>query len=64
MIHGKTKIELYNPNTKIKQIIREENTFQSSVLASYMRNLGEANNNPFANSTFRNAKILKSIIWI
>lgn len=56
MIHGKTKIELYNPNTKIKQIIREENTFQSSVLASYMRGLGEADNNPFANSTFRGAK--------
>ena len=56
MIHGKTKIELYNPNTKIKQIIREENTFQSSILANFMRGLGEANNNPFSNSTFRGAK--------
>lgn len=56
MMHGKTKIELYNPNTKIKQIIREENTFQSSVLADYLRSLGEANNNPFANSNFASAK--------
>lgn len=62
MIHGKTKIELYNPNTKIKQIIREENTFQSSVLASYMRSLGEANNNPFANSTFKGAKSWQNLV--
>ena len=62
MIHGKTKIELYNPNTKIKQIIREENTFQSSVLASYMRSLGEANNNPFANTTFRGTKSWQNLV--
>ena len=55
-MHGKTKIELYNPNTNIKQVYREENTFQSSVLADYMRSLGEADNNPFANSSFRNTK--------
>ena len=62
MIHGKTKIELYNPNTKIKQIIREENTFQSSVLASFMRSLGEANNNPFANSDFKGSKAWQNLV--
>lgn len=62
MIHGKTKIELYNPNTKIKQIFREENTFQSSVLADYLRSLGEANNNPFANATFKGAKPWQNLV--
>lgn len=62
MIHGKTKIELYNPNTKIKQILREENTFQSSVLANYMRGLGEANNNPYANATFRSSKSWQNLV--
>ena len=61
-MHGKTKIELYNPNTKIKQIIREENTFQSSVLADYMRSLGESNNNPFANATFKSAKPWQNLV--
>ena len=41
MIHGKTKIELYNPNTKIKNIIKSENTFQSGVLAKQLNPYGE-----------------------
>ena len=41
MIHGKTKIELYNPNTKIKNIIKSENTFQSAVLAKHLNTYGE-----------------------
>jgi len=53
MIHGKTKIELYNPNTKIKQIIREENTFQNSVLQNYFKSNGIYNTNPFLDSNFR-----------
>lgn len=39
MIHGKTKIELYNPNTKIKQVFRDENTFQANVLRDQFRSL-------------------------
>lgn len=62
MIHGKTKIELYNPNTKIKQIIREENTFQSSVLADYLRGLGLSDNNPYANQTFRNSPAWQNLV--
>lgn len=41
MIHGKTKIELYNPNTKIKNVVRSENTFQSGVLAKQLNPYGE-----------------------
>ena len=41
MIHGKTKIELYNPNTKIKQVFRDENVFQSEVLAKACDIYGE-----------------------
>ena len=41
VIHGRTKIELYNPNTKIKQVFRDENTFQSSVLAKVCDPFGE-----------------------
>jgi hypothetical protein len=41
MIHGKTKIELYNPNTKIKNVIKSENTFQSAVLAKQLNTYGE-----------------------
>ena len=42
MVHGKTKIELYNPNTRIKTVYRDENVFQSAVIAKYMRSLGRA----------------------
>lgn len=49
MIHGKTKIELYNPKTKIKNVIREENTFQSGVIANALRNLGNAATSPYNN---------------
>lgn len=41
MIHGRTKIELYNPNTKIKNIVKSENTFQSAVLAKHLNTYGE-----------------------
>lgn len=39
-LHGVTKIELYNPNTKIKNVVKSENTFQGAVIAQYLRNLG------------------------
>ena len=43
MLHGRTKIELYNPTTKVKEIIKSENTFQGAKIATGMRNLGVAN---------------------
>lgn len=39
MIHGETKIELYNPNTKIKNVVKSENTFQGTVLADCLSQL-------------------------
>ena len=62
MIHGKTKIELYNPNTHIKQIIREENVFQSSVLANYMRSMGNYVNTPYNVENFRKNKLWTNLV--
>lgn len=56
MIHGQTKIELYNPNTKIKKIYRDDNVFQGSVIAKYLRGLGECTASPYGNNDFRNIK--------
>lgn len=41
LFHGKTKIELYDVNTKIKKVIEHENTFQSSVIAAFLSSMGE-----------------------
>lgn len=40
-IHGKTKIELYDVNTKIKKVVESENTFQSTVIADFLASMGE-----------------------
>lgn len=42
LIHGKTKIELYDVNTKIKKVVEHENTFQSSVIADFLASMGES----------------------
>lgn len=42
VMHGHTKIELYNPKTRIKNVVESENTFQGDVLARYTKSLGEA----------------------
>ena len=62
MIHGKTKIELYNPNTKIKNIIKSENTFQSNVLADYFRHYGEEGCNPFNAGSYDNNNLWKNAL--
>ena len=62
MIHGKTKIELYNPNTKIKNIIKSENTFQSNVLADYFRHFGEENTNPFNAGNYDGTSLWKNAL--
>lgn len=54
MIHGKTKIELYNPNTKIKKVFKDENTFQPNTLAKFMSSNGQANNSSWGVSDFAN----------
>ena len=43
-VHGKTKIELYNPNTKIKKITESENVFQGQYIARYLNSAGAASN--------------------
>lgn len=62
MIHGKTKIELYNPNTKIKNIIKSENTFQSNVLADYFRHYGEEDSNPFRAGNYDGTSLWKNAL--
>ncbi len=54
-VHGRTKIELYNPSTKIKQIYRDENVFQSSNIAKWFATLGDNNIRPMSSDTFVNA---------
>lgn len=61
MIHGKTKIELYNPNTKIKQIVKSENTFQKSVLAHQFPMMPWLRENPFNNSEWANSPIVAMV---
>ena len=40
-VHGHTKIELYNPNTKIKNVVESDNTFQSTVGQKLMSAYGQ-----------------------
>ena len=51
-VKGTTKIELYNPNTRIKKVFRDENTFQSANISKWLASMGESNIRPFGNSTF------------
>ena len=44
-VKGTTKIELYNPNTRIKKVYKDENTFQSAVIAKYLHSHGIAKTN-------------------
>lgn len=54
MIHGKTKIELYNPRTRIKNVTESENTFQSGVLANFMKDYGYFGADLHRSSVFNN----------
>ena len=54
MIHGETRIKLYNPiSGNIIKDVKSENTFQSTAIARGLRNLGECNASPLNNSTFK-----------
>lgn len=61
MIHGKTKIELYNPNTKIKNVVKSENTFQNSVLAHQFPMMPYLQQNPFNNNEWANSPIVAMV---
>lgn len=54
MIHGETRIKLYNPiSGNIAKDIKSENTFQNEVVAKALRNLGECNASIMNNTTFK-----------
>ena len=55
MIHGKTKIELYNPNTKVKEIVRSENTFKGENIAKYLNGHGFSTSTTILNNTMTGA---------
>lgn len=61
MIHGKTKIELYNPKTKIKNVVRSENAFQNSVLAHQFPISPYLQQNPFNNAEWLNNPIVSMV---
>ena len=61
-LHGKVKIELYNANTQIKEVIRGENVFQNTVIAKGLRNLGTANTSYLTNGTVRSRTLWKEIV--
>ena len=58
MIHGKTKIELYDVKRNIKQIVKSENTFQKSVLAHQFPMMPWLRENPFNNGEWTNSPIV------
>ena len=61
-LHGKVKIELYNANTQIKEVIKGENVFQNAVIAKGLRNLGTTNTSYLTNGTVRSRELWKEIV--
>ena len=61
MIHGKTKIELYDVKRNIKQIVKSENTFQKSVLAHQFPMMPWLRENPFNNAEWANSPIVAMV---
>lgn len=60
-IKGHTRIELTKVATGEKKIIEHDNIFQSAIVAKQLRALGQANNNPFANSTWRDLPLYRNL---
>lgn len=61
MIHGKTKIELYDVKRNIKHIVKSENTFQKSVLAHQFPMNPWLKQNPFNNAEWANSPIVAMV---
>lgn len=61
MIHGKTKIELYDVKRNIKQIVKSENTFQKNILAHQFPMMPWLRQNPFNNGEWANSPIVAMV---
>ena len=61
-IHGHTTIELTSVVDGSKKIIEHDNVFQNAVLAKFMRSLGYYNNNPYANSTWKDNAAWRNLV--
>lgn len=60
--HGHTRIELKDVRTGKRERIESDNTFQSSVLAKYLRSLGSYNNTPWANQTWAAQDLWRNLV--
>lgn len=60
-IKGHTRIELTDVKTGKKKVIEHDNVFQNIVLSSFLRSLGQADNSPFANSTFNGLNLYRAL---
>ena len=60
-IKGHTRIELTKVETGERKIIEHDNIFQSAVVAKFLRSLGAANNNPFANDVWRGLPVYRNL---
>lgn len=62
MIKGKTKIILTNVTDGSQKIIEHDNTFQSSVIAKYLRSLGAYQNSPWQNETWASRSLWRNLV--
>lgn len=60
--HGHTTIELRNVKTGIRDRIESDNTFQSDLIAKYLRSMGSFNNSPWRNNTWSAKDLWKSLV--
>ena len=61
-IHGHTKIELYNPKTRVKSVTESDNTFQATALANFMKDYGYFDANLYRSETFRNRPFWANLV--
>lgn len=62
IIHGKTRIELYDVGKRIKKVTESENTFQTAPLQKFFQNYGESSSNPFNNGD-SNSGFNSRVFW-
>lgn len=61
-IHGHTKIELYNPKTRVKSVTESDNTFQATALANFMKDYGYFDANLYRSENFRNRPFWANLV--